>query len=125
MKKVLHEEIRRIHQMMNINEDKDNHLLYLRRRLSGEAAYELFPQALSKASNILREKKHKWRGYDLEKFTNMIVSIMFDSFIHDFIVRGEDIPEDLASDEIWDYLRHTFSYEIEERYHEIMNEDNE
>lgn len=125
MKKVLHEEIRRIHQIMNINEDKDSHLLYLRRRLSGEAASELFPHAISQASNILREKKHKWRGYDLEKFTNMVVSVMFDSFFHDFIVRGEEIPAELASDEVWDYLLHTFDDKIADRYHEIMNEDNE
>lgn len=122
MKKVLEEEIIRIHQIMNVNESKNNHLLYLKRRISSEAAHELFPNALSQASNILREKKHKWRVYDLEKFTNMVVSIMFDSFFHDFIVRGEEIPPELASDEVWDYLQQAFGDEIEERYHEIMND---
>ena len=122
MMKVLHEEITRIHQIMNLHEGKHGNLPYLKRRLSVDVASELFSNAISTASNLLRKKKHKWSEYDLEKFTNLVVSIMYDSFFNDFIVRGEEIPDELSFDETWNYLLQVFGDNIAERYYEIMNE---
>ena len=122
MMKVLHKEIARIHQIMNLHEGEYSNLLYLKRRLPVDDSSELFSNAISTASNLLRKKKHKWSGYDLEKFTNMVVSIMYDSFFHDFIVRGEEIPNKLSLDETWNYLRQVFGDKIEDRYYEIINE---
>lgn len=126
MMKVLHEEIERIHQIMNLHEGEHSNLLYLKRRFPVDDSSELFSDAISKASNMLRKKKDKIGGtYDLKKFMNTVVGVMYDSFFHDFLVRGETISADLSSDEVWDYIVHVFGDRIADRYYEIMNSPSE
>lgn len=122
MRKVLNEEISRIHRLMNLHEGHYDNFLFLKRRVPLDTESELFSNAITQASNLLRSKKDKWNQYNLEKFTNMVVSIMFDSFFNDFMIRGEEFPPELETGELWDFLLQVFSDEIEARYYEIINE---
>lgn len=122
MRKVLNEEIRRIHELMNLHEGQYDNFLFLKRRVPLDVESELFSDAISQASNLLRSKKNKLVQYNLDKFKNMVVSIMFDSFFNGFVTRGEDFPPELETGEIWDFLLQVFSDEIEARYYEIVKE---
>lgn len=123
MRKVLNEEISRIHELMNLHEGQYDNFLYLKRRVPLDVESELFSDAISKASDMLNKKKDKIGGfYDLKKFTNTVVGIMFDSFFNDFVRRGEDFPPEIESGQLWDFLFAVFSDEIENRYYEIVNE---
>lgn len=123
MRKVLNEEISRIHELMNLHEGQYNNFLFLKRRVPLGVESELFSDAISKASDMLNKKKDKIGGvYDLKKFTNTVVGIMFDSFFDGFVRRGEEFPPELESGEIWDFLLQVFRDDIEDRYYEITNE---
>lgn len=122
MRKVLNEEISRIHKLMNLHEGQYDNFLFLKRRVPLDVESQLFSDAISQASNLLRSKKNKLVQYNLDKFKNMVVSIMFDSFFHGFVTRGEDFPPELETGEIWDFLLQVFSDEIEARYYEIVKE---
>ena len=118
MKKVLQEEIERIHQLMNVNED--NNLLYLKRRLSGENLGISYKGALAYATKKLIEYKGTKNKIGLEKFKNIIISVTLDSFFNDYIVSGREIPDDLSYDDASNYLRQSLDDEMEERYKKLM-----
>lgn len=96
MKKLLQEEIVRINQLMNVNED--NKLSYLKRRLSSENLGTSYKGALAYATKKLIEYKGTKNKIGLEKFKDIIISVTLDSFFNDFIVSGREIPDDLSYD---------------------------
>jgi hypothetical protein len=119
MKKVLQEEIERINQLMNVNED--NNLLYLKRRLSSENLGISYKGALAYATKKLIEYKGTKNKIGLEKFKDIIISVTLDSFFNDFIVSGREIPDDLSYDDASNYLRQSLDDEMEERYNKLIN----
>jgi hypothetical protein len=119
MKKLLQEEIVRINQLMNVNED--NKLSYLKRRLSSENLGTSYKGALAYATKKLIEYKGTKNKIGLEKFKDVIISVTLDSFFNDFIVSGREIPDDLSYDDASNYLRQSLDDEMEERYNKLMD----
>lgn len=122
MRKVLNEEIRRIHELMNLNEDEEPKLNYLKRRLSGLETSYSFNNALSTATSELINNKFRSKPVSVEEFEHGVIDFMVNSFFNDFMVTGIEIPEDLSVDNVWYYLLRVYRDEIDKRYYEIMNE---
>ena len=118
MKKLLQEEIVRINQLINVNED-NNKLSYLKRRLSSENLGTSYKGALAYATKKLIEYKGTKNKIGLQKFKDIIISITLDSFFNDYIVSGREIPDDLSYDEASYYLRQSLDDEMEERYNKL------
>jgi hypothetical protein len=119
MKKLLQEEIVRINQLINVNED--NKLSYLKRRLSSENLGTSYKGALAYATKKLIEYKGTKNKISLEKFKDIIISVTLDSFFNDFIVSGREIPDDLSYDDASNYLRQSLDDEMEERYNKLTD----
>ena len=120
MKKLLQEEIVRINQLINVNED-NNKLSYLKRRLSSENLGTSYKGALAYATKKLIEFKGTKNKIGLEKFKDVIISVTLDSFFNDFIVSGREIPDDLSYDDASNYLRQSLDDEMEERYNKLTD----
>jgi hypothetical protein len=119
MKKLLQEEIVRINQLMNVNED--NKLSYLKRRLSSENLGTSYKGALAYATKKLIEYKGTKNKIGLEKFKDIIISVTLDSFFNDYIISGRQIPDDLSYDDASNYLRQSLDDEMEERYNKLTD----
>jgi len=120
MKEVLQEEIERIHQLMNVNEN-NGRLSYLKRRLSSENLGIFFSGALAYATKKVLEYKGTKNKIGLEKFKDIIISVTLDSFFNDYIVSGREIPDDLSYDDASNYLRQSLDDEMDARYYKLMD----
>lgn len=122
MRKVLNEEISRIHELMNLQEGQYDNFLFLKRRLSGPETSYSFNNALSTATSELINNKFRSKPVSVEEFEHEVIDFMVNSFFNDFMVTGIEIPEDLSVDNVWYFLLRLYRDEIDKRYYEIMNE---
>lgn len=117
---MLFEELKRIHDLMNINED--SRLMFLKRRLSPDKLIDYLPEALEFGKSRVRKMRGKIKGDFLPRFKSMVVGVLFDSF---WANMPQDIQHEQNFDEfVWDYLHNTFNDDMEQAFHDVMNEDN-
>lgn len=103
----LKEEISKIRSLIIINEN-----VYLRRRVTPEQLNEFFEEALSYASRMIKNNTAPENYPNLERFSNLVISLLMDE-IHPYLIEdGEEFPYD----DIMNFLKDKYQKRIWLRY---------